>query len=155
MMDGDLFMDRAGQSVTVEGIEKCAQDMAEALLNNYDPEDPPPYNGSELYTIDGMVPEAPSDLGISSMIERMATDAIERLMDFQQNDPYVDDDELIDEIRDMRVWKIGELSWAFHAFCITESDEPAEVGFDISLDQQLPGTIIAEGFPVLGEGTFL
>jgi hypothetical protein len=76
-------------------------------------------------------------------------------MDLQQNDPYVDDDELIDEIREVRVWKIGDLSWAFHALSIVASEEPAEVGFDISLDQQGLGPVDYAGFPLLGDGSFI
>jgi hypothetical protein len=155
MMDGDLFFDRAGQAVTVEGLEKASQDMAESLINNYDSEDSPHYNGSEFYKMIGEAAQEQGDLGISSRIERYATESIERLMDLQQVDPYVDDDELIEEIRTIYTEKEGPMSWMFIALCITSSEDVAPVGFVISLDQQLPGTITSEDFATLGDGTFL
>lgn len=154
MVNGDISILPSGAAETVMGLEKCAQDIAESLLNQYDPFDPPYHNGSEFWRLF----EAPEDydiLGIEGTIETMAEEAIERLMELQENDQFIDDDELIDVIEYIRVWKIGPMSWAFHAHIVTDSDERADVGFDIDLDHQLPPTISPAGVDLPGRGVFL
>jgi len=154
MVNGDISILPSGSAETVMGIEKCAQDIAESLLNTYDPLEPDYYNGSEFWRLF----EDPGHfdvIGIESTIETMAEEAIQRLMELQENDQFVDDDELIDYIEYIRVWKIGPMSWAFHAHVVTDSDERANVGFDIDLDQQLPPTIEPAGIGLPGGGVFL
>jgi hypothetical protein len=126
MANGDIVLDSAGRTIVIDGPEKCAQDIAESLLNNYDPQDPPYHNGSELYKLDEMTTTLAS-FGIPSTIESMVHDAIARLMDLQAQDAAITDEELISEIRYIRVWQIGQLSWAFYAKCITNSYEKIDV----------------------------
>lgn len=153
MAAGDLVKSPAGRMVDVSGLEKSNQDAAETLLTNHDPFDPPWHpTGSEFYLIKNDV-YAYNALGISSMIEQMVDGALQRLIEAQQEDPYVDDEELIDEIRSISVWQIGDLSWAFYAMCVTDSDELVYAEFDIDLSQQLPATIEAAGDTVPGTGT--
>lgn len=153
MAAGDILVDAAGQVGTVYGIEKCNQDIAETLLDNYDPFDPPWYTtGSEFYLIDQQI-YAYSQIGIRTTIIDMASGAMERLKQAQEDDPYVDDEELISEIRTINVWQIGELSWAFYVLAITDSDDPVDLGFDIDLTQQLPVGVEAIGDIVPGIGT--
>jgi hypothetical protein len=135
--DGDLLLDGAGRLVECQGIEKAAQDMLESFLNNRDPTAPDWYNGSEFYRIDKLVAAA-SGMGVDVTIEQFARDAIQRLMELQENDPYVDSDELIAEIQILRALAMGNLTWAFFAKCITESLEPATVGFDVTTSQRTP-----------------
>lgn len=135
--DGDLLLDGAGRLVECQGIEKSAQDILESFLNNRDPTAPDWYNGSEFYRIDKLIASA-NGMGVDVTIEQFAREAIQRLMELQENDPYVDRDELIVEIQILRALAIGDLTWAFFAKCITESTEPATVGFDVNVSQQLP-----------------
>ena len=153
MGGGDLMKAPTGRLVEAAGLEKCAQDIAESYLNNYDPFDPPWHaTGSEFYLIDSNV-FAYNQSGISSMIDSMADSALRRLMDAQQEDPAIDDEEFIEEIVGIHVWQIGDLSWAFYSVCQTDSDENIETGFDIDLSQQLPSAIEASGTAVPGVGT--
>lgn len=153
MAGGDLVLSSAGRFVEVSGLEKSAQDIAEAYLNNYDPFDPPWHaTGSEFYLIDENV-YAYNQMGTQTMIQQMADSALRRLMDAQQDDPEVDDEEFISEILSIHVWQIGDLSWAFYSICQTDSDEEVETGFDIDLSQQLPAGIDAVGTAVPGIGT--
>ena len=153
MGGGDLVKAPSGRFVEVSGLEKCSQDIAETYLNNFDPFDTPWYpTGSEFYLINADV-YAYNELGIASMVRQMADAALMRLMETQQDDPYVDDEELITEIRSIDVWKIGDLSWAFHSLCYTDSDEEVETGFDIDLSQQLPAGVETAGLAVPGIGT--
>lgn len=152
MAAGDLVLLSTGQFQSVSGIEKATQDVGETLLNNYDPLDPPYHpTGSEFYMIDQNV-YAYNAMGIENMIHAMADSALQRLMDEQADDPYVDDDELITEIRSINVWSIGDLSYAFYAACVTDSDENVNLGFDIDLSQQLPAAIEAAGTAAIGRG---
>lgn len=137
MDGGDFLLDGAGRLVECQGIEKSAQDILESLLNNRDPTAPDWYNGSELYRIDKLVASA-NGMGVDVTIEQYCRDSIQRLMELQENDPYVDNDELIAEIQVLRALAIGNLTWAFFMKCITESQEPATVGFDVTAHQQLP-----------------
>lgn len=144
MSNGDLAVDGAGRTVDIRGIEKSAQDMAEAFLNNYDSHNPYYFNGSEFWRLDTMTfPKGGATA--STTIETMARDAIKRLQELQEDDPYVDDDELIAEIRVLRAQPIGQLSYAFYCLAITDSNDPAAVGFDIDLLQQLPAGIAQTG----------
>lgn len=155
MAAGDLVLTPAGRFQSISGLEKCAQDIGEAYLNNYAPADPPWHpTGSEFYEIDENT-YAYNTIGIKAIIERMAYDALERLMEMQQEDPEVDDAELIDEITSVQVWQIGALSWAFHSVCVTDSYENVETGFDIDLSHQMPASIETAGLEVPGVGTKL
>lgn len=150
---GDLVKASSGRLEEVEGLEKCSQDVAETYLINHDPFDPPWHvTGSEFYLINTET-FAYSESGIEGMVRDMADGALQRLMEAQQEDPYVDDEELISEIRTINVWKVGQLSWAFYSVLRTDSDEEVETGFDIDLSQQLPAGIETVGLSVPGDGT--
>lgn len=153
MAAGDLVKQSSGRMQEVSGLEKGSQDIAETFLDNYDPADPPWHaTGSEFFLIDENV-FAYSDIGTETMIHQMAESSLERLIEAQQEDPEVDDDELIAEVKSINVWKIGDLSWAFYSVCVTDSDEDVETGFDIDLSQQLPAAIEAAGQEIPGIGT--
>jgi len=150
---GDLVKAASGSLGEVDQLEKCAQDVAETYLTNYDPFDPPWHaTGSEFYLIDNNV-FAYNAMGIEAMVRDMADGALRRLMDAQLEDAYADDEERIVEIKSINVWKVGQLSWAFYSVLVTDSDENVETGFDIDLTQQLPAGIETAGALVPGIGT--
>jgi hypothetical protein len=138
--NGDLMVATAGRFLVVTGIEKCAQDMAESLLNNWDPNELMWYNGSELFLIDA----DPSSLDAISAEERIRVaveKAIDRLIDLQEDDNYVDPDEKIEEIRELWVRSLGKSSYGFFLRVVTESEENVPLGFSIELSQQLPSSL--------------
>jgi len=141
--NGDLMVAPAGRFLIVTGIEKCAQDMAESLLNSWDPEEDQWYNGSELFLIGG----DPSSLDAISAEERIRSvveDAIDRLIDLQEDDNYVDLDEKIEEVRELWVRSLGNSTYGFFLRAITESEENVPLGFSIQLSQQLPSSLEVE-----------
>lgn len=138
--DGDLMVDAAGRFFIVQGIEKCAQDVAESLLNNWDPEDITWFNGSEIYLIDAD-PRALDAISAEERIRLAVEEAIERLIDLQDDDDYADVDEIISEIRELWVRKLGGVSYGFFVKVVTESEDFAPLGFSITLNQQLPSSI--------------
>ena len=137
------MMSTGGRFMIVTGIEKCAQDMAEALLNNWDPEGSQWYNGRALFLIDS----DPSSLDAISAEERIRVaveNAIERLIDMQEDDNYVDLDEKIEDIRELWVRSLGNSSYGFFLRVVTESEENIPLGFSIELSQQLPSSLEAQ-----------
>lgn len=153
MDNGDMLMSASGRFVECSGIEKCAQDIAEVLLNNYDSENPGYFIGSELYKLDSMTFSL-GGIDAPMMIETFARDAIKRLMEAQENDPSVENQELIDDIRVLRAQKIGSMTYAFFLKCVTNYDMFVQTNFNISLGQQLPGSLATSGAAfVPGVGT--
>ena len=137
--DGDIMVSTGGTFIIVGGMQKCAQDIAESLLNNWDPDVLSWYNGSELYT----VAEDPASLGLIGAEERIrysVEDAILRLQDLQQADDEADEDEIIEEIRTLMVQKVGFMTYGFYLGVITASEEFVPQDFFINLSQQLPTT---------------
>lgn len=137
--DGDLIVATTGAFVLIDGLQKCAQDIAESLLNDWDPDLINWYNGSELYLIDG----DPASLSIVTAEERIrfaVEDSILRLQDLQQSDDFADEDEIIEEIRTLMVQKVGLMTYGFYLSAITASDEFVEQDFAINLSQQLPSS---------------
>jgi hypothetical protein len=154
MAAGDMVLLPQGQFQEIEGLEKSTQDLGEGLLNNYDPHDPPWYvTGSELYQIDRDTVSY-NLAGIPALIQEMVSDAVYRLMEVQQEDPYVDDDELIVDMRSNNVWPASStgMSWAFYVACITDSDQLVDYGFTTDLSQQFPAELEAVGLSALGLG---
>jgi hypothetical protein len=132
-----------GRFMVVHGIEKCAQDTAESLLNNWDPEAFVYYNGSDLYLIDGD-PQSLDAISAEERIRVSVESAVDRLMSMQDDDAFADEDEIIAEIRELWVRKIGKSSYGFFLRLITESEEDVPLGFSLELSQQLPSSLEAE-----------
>ena len=142
MANGDLYVDAAGRYIAIEGIEKCAQDIAESLLNNRDPDFPEWFNGSELYRLtNGEYLRTMSYMQPEELIHTYVEEAVDRLVELQDFDAYVDEDESIVEIALLDVRSIGNLTYAFFLVCLTDSQEPVRVGFTIDLKQQIPAAI--------------
>jgi hypothetical protein len=143
--DGDLIMDSTGRYRAVFGQEKCVQDIAESLLNNYDTEFPMYYNGSLLYEIDHN-PAFVEAIGAEAFIHAAVNESIERLMDSQENDEYVDAAEKINHIQQLMVRRLGIMTYTFYLLAITEDDSDVTVDdFVVSLAQQLPASL-AQGY---------
>ncbi len=141
--NGDLMVSAAGGYVVISGLEKVAQDIAESLLNNKDPDLETYYNGSELYRI-GENTTLLDTIGVEEWVHTMVMESIDRLIDSQDEDAYVDEEESIDTIRELTVEKVGYLSWQFMLRVITESDQNIPMNFDITLSQQLPDSLAEE-----------
>ena len=143
MANGDLVTDSTGRHLNIEGAEKLAQDIAEALLNNFDPEFPTYYNGSELFRLTSD-PIVKNVVLLQERIQSMVHEAIDRLIDQQDLDPYADDEERIDQIERLDVRKVADLTWAFMLIVVNQSDEPIPTAFSVDLLHQLPSSISDE-----------
>lgn len=136
---GDWVLRPDGVFDIVTGYRKGVQDIAESLQNNYDPEDPSWFNGSTLYEIDkNPMIVAEQGLGAEVLIRTSVEDSILRLMDLQNEDNYVEDDELITEIRNLMVRRIGASSFFFQLVCINNSDQEITERFKLKLLPRLP-----------------
>ena len=98
------------------------------------------YNGSELYLLVAN-PTTHLDIFIEEQIKYAIQDAIDRLIDLQDQDPYIDDDEKLEEIRHLRVKKVGDFTYSFYFLAVTVSDEQVERSFAIELSQQMPDNV--------------
>lgn len=140
MVDGDLAVDSGGRHLSISGAEKVSQDIAESLLNNYDPEFPSYFNGSTLFAINED-PTANNDLGIQQAIHTAVEESISRLQGLQDLDPYVDDAERIDDILDLDVRKHGSTTWSFFLLTQVDTEEQIPTNFTVSLLNQLPSSL--------------
>lgn len=140
MADGDLVVDSAGRHINIEGAEKLAQDVAEAQLNNFDPEFPTYFNGSELYRIQGE-PVPMNDIWIQERIRTFVQESIDRLIAQQDEDPYTDDEERIDFVQRIDVFHLGSLTYAYYLIVVNDSQDAIPTGFQVSLLNQLPGSL--------------
>jgi hypothetical protein len=137
MSDGDLATDSGGRYLNIQGPEKAAQDLAEVLMNNYDPEFPPYWIGSTLFEITANPTEF-NTLNAEISIRASVEDAVARLQDLQDVDPFVDDEELITDIHRLEVIRIGDKSYAFFLEVRVDSDDLLLLEFDVPLGQVLP-----------------
>jgi len=141
--NGDLISDASGSYTSISGLHKVSQDVAEALLNNYDPEVVTYYNGSELYRV-GEQTTILNTIGVEEWVHTMVMEAMDRLQDLQDDDEYIDEDESIEDVTELTVNKAGYLSWRFILRLVTESADNIPLNFDISLSQQLPDDLAEE-----------
>lgn len=137
MADGDLATDSGGRYLNVEGPEKAAQDLAEVLMNNYDPEFPPYWIGSTLFEI-AANPSEFNAFNAEISIRASVEDAVARLQDLQDIDPFVEDEELITDIHRLEVIQIGDKTYAFFLEVRVDSDDLLQLEFDVPLGQVLP-----------------
>ena len=142
LLDGDWVLLSDGVYSLVEAEEKAAQDIAESLQNNYDPDDPSWFNGSELYKLIGdpafAVRAVRAGINIETFVHSIVEDAIIRLMELQDEDDYVDDAERINDIETLQVRRIGMSSYFFYLICKNDSDDPIREDFVIRLLPSLP-----------------
>lgn len=94
--NGDIFINRdTGRLVEVTGIEKLGQDLASALLLEYDAERD---FGSELMTL-----EIPTGTASKGFVSQLVSEAVSRLEAYQRDDLYATSDEIINSIDAIRV----------------------------------------------------
>lgn len=143
MEGGDLALDSAGRHLNIEGAEKLAQDIAESLLNNFDPEFPDYFNGSELFRVQ-QDPIANNTILAQERIRSYVQDAMDRLIDLQDLDAYAEDEERIDIVDRIDVKQVGSLSYAFYLAVINQSAELVPTAFEINLLSELPSSLSDE-----------
>ena len=136
---GDWVLQSDGSFSLVSGAAKGRQDLAEALKNNYDSENPSWFTGSELWKIDSNPTFiVKSGIGVELLIHKYVEEAVRRLVDLQDADAFVDPQEHIIEIRTLKVVKIGKMSYAFFLKVIVDSDDELDLAFKINLIPELP-----------------
>jgi hypothetical protein len=152
MSGGDIYIERTGRPAIIDKINKASQDVAETFLNEFDIEDPPWYiTGAEFWGLIGSLYPFNSN-EVSHTIEVMVQDALDRLISAQEDDPYVDDEELIADIQAIWVEPVGQLSWSFYSKLVTDSDEEITSGATIDLGQQLPNSLGPDKNNIIGVG---
>lgn len=113
--DGMIVFDVNGQLQTVTGNRKAAQDLGEALLQQYDPAQG---WGSFLYEINSNQVPFINEFVIRYFI----SDAVQNLQSKQSDDPLLDDAEAITGINTLNVVFDGDGNCAFYLDCGTQDD---------------------------------
>lgn len=113
-MDGDLVLSSSnGRYVWIDGIQKATQEVADALMSEYDPE----RNwGSQLSSIEKLngSKSGPAGLINRGYIKTLVRDAIERLQLMQRKRPdQIDSYETIQSIGNVRVLQISRTGYVF------------------------------------------
>lgn len=117
--DGDVFLNSAGRTESIEGVDKSAQDLAEMLMTPYDPERD---YGSELADLD--VPSSVSVFVGKSLIGKKVDEAVQRLKRMQEQDPYAGADEVIDRVQRLVIKEIQTGDYIFWVGVVTVSGKP-------------------------------
>ncbi len=108
MFDGDVFLNSAGRGEELTGADKAAQDLAEILMTPFDSDRD---YGSELADLD--IPQPVSALVGKSLITRKVDEAVQRLIRFQQADPYATAQERIEKLHKIVVEQFETSSFLF------------------------------------------
>ncbi len=138
IQDGDLVLLPQGVFDTVTDEAKLRQDIAETTLNNLDPQNPSWFTGSLLYTVEANPQNIiKSGIGVEQYIQVIIDEALQRLIDLQEEDEYITDKERISEVEQIIVQKIGNSAYIFYAIVRNDSDE--QVAEDIVL--RVPGSL--------------
>lgn len=117
MADGDLFVDQVtGRPRAISGVEKCVQDVAEVLMTALNQSGRagrlfPRAYGSELATLDG--PTRFSGILGKPLVARKVQEAINRLIDLQEQDPYLTGAEHIVAISRLIVEQFSTTDFAY------------------------------------------
>ncbi len=122
--DGDFDVDPVtGRFIQISGIEKCAQDIADALMTEFAQRNRSGQAlrrnyGSELAGIGNGYTVLFGGFG-KPMISRKIQEAVDRLIVSQNADPFVDRNELIDRITNLVVESFGEGSFVYALTAVT------------------------------------
>ncbi len=108
MFNGDILIDSAGRSQAISGPDKAAQDIAEILMT---PLDGLRDYGGELESLD--IPPIISVFAGKALISKKVDEAIQRLKRFQERDPNITDDELIESINRLVVEQFETTDFLF------------------------------------------
>jgi hypothetical protein len=120
--DGHIVIqDTNGQLATVSGNRKCAQDMGEVLLQQYDPVQD--YGSYLTSIIKNQIP------GAGDLLVRLYTvDAVNRLQSKQQEDPYCTTAEMIADITGLDTVADASGTVGFYVVVSTEDGGSSEAG---------------------------
>jgi len=142
VQDGDLVTDTANKYVIIDKLEKCAQDVMESLLNNWDGDSEQYYNGSTLYVVE-QHPTRFDIIGAEEFIRAAVEESIERLQNLQDEDDFVDEEEKIEEVAELNVWRDhdSKTTWNFFLRLLTESEDYVAQNFEVTAEQQLPANV--------------
>lgn len=139
-VNGDIFIsDSNGRPYYIEKTEKLAQDIADALMTTYSPSRG---WGSELSELVGKIisPSTLKPIG-EAFIQKSVNDAIDRLIQKQQErSDQLDEYEIIDDF-EVQIFKISNTSYTF-MLEITPLTGPnkSPLSFQIQLGHQLLNT---------------
>lgn len=152
--DGDLVVQSSnGRQVTIKGIQKLSQDVADCLMTEYDPERA---YGSEISNLDQINSSRSEALGMINRgrIKSMVRDAVERLQQLQNTRlDQLDGYEAIKSIGAIRVIRFSSTGYIFFVD-VTPADGPDKIptSFLIQLRHQflpgakpnLPGSVVTD-----------
>jgi len=153
--DGDIvFDDSSGRPILIEGIHKLSQDVADALMTEYDPERA---YGSQLANIENINAQSrsgPIGLVGRGYIKTLVREAIERLQELQNTRlDQLTSFEAIETIGTIRVVQFSRTGYIFYVD-VTPFDGPDVVptSFLVQLRHQflpnskpnLPGSVITD-----------
>ena len=129
--DGDIYIDSNGQSSLVDSVNKSGQDIAAALLIDYDANTS---FGSELATF----VQSPYNFISDGIVQQLILEAVQRLQAKQQQDSASTSDERIARIKDLRIDRSDNGDVFFYLELETETGSTLDRAFLIpmSLDQQ-------------------
>lgn len=130
IQDGDIYLEEdSGKPYMIDGVDKCRQDMAQIYLTEYD--NARNY-GNELSDV-ASTPLATTG-SVASMIRMKISEATDRLIAYQEIDPYVTTDEAISYIKEIKVFTLGNQTYLFYVRAYVKgSDELSEVVLPISM----------------------
>ena len=139
LLDGDYVLLSNGTYQIVEDEEKCQQDIAESLQNNWDPEDPTWWNGSEIYAIErNPILAHEAGIGPEAFVYNMVDESMLRLMQLQDEDSECSARERILEIFSLNVHRLGNSSFLFILIVKNEAGEPLKERFVVRLLSEIP-----------------
>jgi hypothetical protein len=130
--NGDIYFDSRGRATWIKEREKCAQDLANVLLQDL-------YDdgrwGCQLARMeDSQIVDAES--AHKAVIQTLVSEAVERLIVFQEEDEDIPDLEKLDDFT-VIVERIVQQSLSYIYFLSAEtvgSDEPVEQTFTVDLE---------------------
>jgi len=142
--DGDIvFDDSNGRPILIEGIHKLSQDVADALMTEYDPERSYGSQLANIETINSQSRSGPIGLVGRGYIKTLVREAIERLQELQNTRlDQLTSFEAIESIGTIRVVQFSRTGYIFYVD-VTPFDGPDVVptSFLVQLRHQfLPGS---------------
>ena len=108
--NGDLHDNARGSAPLISGRDKLAQDIAEALLSEYD------YSRDANGKLVSMRVTGP---GAKALIQGEVSRILTRLQKLQDQDGYITDSERIAGIGTVQVKQLNETDYQFHATVVT------------------------------------
>jgi len=136
---GDIFVNSAGHVETITSINKAAQDVSLALLQEFDPVQD---FGSELAEL--QTPQFSGLGGLRGLIGQKVQQAMDRLIRLQNLDrDIISAEERIDSIKNLRVIQLNDvLSFQFILEVVVESGDTALQAMLLDISHQIPNNAI-------------